>query len=156
MLALTSVDDTQGAVLQSALAQTLTATGTGTYVIPNMATSQGTVLFGKGPIATIHFNTMGFPVVDSGSLLIGLIMALVTGLIIALALGSIACRVTDFASRAKIVLLFAFAATFYTELGMPVFNHYGWGYFIYLFLSDFIGLSVAGLVISRWFLPRVG
>jgi hypothetical protein len=154
MLAFKTVDDAQGAALQAALAQTLTATGTGTYNIPSSATGQGTVLFGKGPVATIHFNISGFPVVDSASLLGGLIMALVTGLIIAIAMSGIAFRVTDFTSRAKVAILFALAAALYLDLGQPVFNHYGWGYFIYLFLSDFIGLSVAGLVISRWFLPK--
>jgi hypothetical protein len=154
MLAFKTVDDSQGAALQAALAQALTVSGTGTYAIPNMATSQGTVLFGKGPIATIHFNVAGFPVVDSASLLGGLIMALITGLIIAVAMSGIAYRVTDFASRAKIAILFSLAASFYLDLGQPVFNHYGWGYFIYLFLSDAVGLSVASLVICRWFLPK--
>jgi hypothetical protein len=154
MLAFKTVDDTQSAALQVALAQTLTATGTGTYTIPSSATGQGTVLFGKGPVATIHFNISGFPVVDSASLLGGLIMALATGLIIAIAMSGITFRVTDFASRAKVALLFALAASLYLDLGQPVFNHYGWGYFIYLFLSDFIGLGVAGLVICRWFLPK--
>jgi hypothetical protein len=154
MLAFKTVDDTQGAALQAAIAQTLTATGTGTYTIPSAATGQGTILFGKGPVATIHFNISGFPVVDSASLLGGLVMALVTGLIIAIAMSGIAPRVIDFKSRAKTVVLFALAAALYLDLGQPVFNHYGWGYFIYLFLGDFIGLSVAGLVISRWFLPK--
>jgi len=154
MLAFKTVDDSRGAALQAVLAQTLTESGTGTYIIPSPATGQGTVLFGKGPIATVHFNMAGFPVVDSTSLLVGLGMALVTGLILAAALGAIAGRVTDFASRAKVAILFALAATFYLELGQPVFNHYGWGYFIYLFLSDFVGLSVAALIICRWFLPR--
>lgn len=156
MLAFKTVDDNQGAALQAALAQALTAAGTGTYAIPSSATGQGTVLFGKGPVATIHFNVAGFPVVDSASLLGGLIIALITGLIVAVALGSIAFRITDFATRAKVVILFALAATLYLDLGQPVFNHYGWGYFIYLFVSDFIGLGVAGLVICRWFLPKAG
>ena len=154
MIAFKTVDDNQGAALQAALAQNLAAGGTGTYVIPNMATSQGTVLFGKGPIATVHFNMNGFPVMDSGSLLVGLIMALITGLIIAVALGAIADRVTDFASRLKVALLFAFAIPFYLDLGQPVFNHFGWTYFVYLFLSDVIGLGAAGFVICRWFLPK--
>jgi hypothetical protein len=153
-LAFKSIDDSQAAAVQAALAQNLTLSGTGTYLIPSPGTGQGTVLFGKGPIATVHFNTAGFPVMDSASLLVGLGMALLTGLAVAVAMGVIAGRVTDFASRAKVAILFALAATFYLDLGQPVFNHYGWGYFIYLFLGDFIGLAVAGLVVCRWFLPR--
>lgn len=153
-LAFSTADDARAAALQASLAQNLTASGTGTYLVPSPGTDQGTVLFGKGPIATVHFNTAGFPVKDSAALLVGLGMAIVTGLIIAVALDAIAARVTDFGSRAKVAILFALAATFYLDLGQPVFNHYGWGYFIYLFLGDFIGLAIAGLVVCRWFMSN--
>lgn len=153
-IAYSGLDDGRSAALQAALAQNLTESGTGTYIVPSPSTQAGTVLFGKGPVATVHFNTAGFPVVDSSALIAGLILALATGLLIALVLRTIADRVPDFASRARVVVLFAFAATLYLDLGQPIFNHYGWGYFIYLFIGDFIGLAVAGLVVARWFLPR--
>lgn len=153
-LAFSSLDDQRGAALQAALAQYLTESGTGTYAVPWPGSGEGTILFGKGPIATVHFVLGGFPIVDTTSLIWGLIFALITGLVIAAALYGIADRVLAFADRARVVLLFAFAAAFYFHLGQPVFNHYGWGYFIYLFLSDFIGLSVAGIVVARWFLPK--
>lgn len=153
-LAVHHVDAARTASLQASLAETLTESGTGTYNIPNPMTSEGTVLYGKGPIAMVHYNVSGFPVADSKALFLGLAMALTTGLLIAGALWGVADRVTSFADRAKLVVLLALAATFYTELGQPVFNHFGWGYFVYLFLSNFVGLSVAGLVIARWFLPK--
>ena len=86
------------------------------------------------------------------SLLTGLILALITGVMIALALSFAGLR--TFGERARIVVLFALAATMYLDLGQPIFNHYGWGYFIFAFLADFIGLSAAGLVIARWFMPK--
>jgi hypothetical protein len=153
-LAFSTVDDARGAAVQTALAQNLTENGTGTYVIPWPSTQQGTVLFGQGPIATVHFNTGGFPVVDTSSLIAGLVLALITGLIIAFALKIVGDRVPGFPERAKVAVLFALAATLYLDIGQPIFNHYGSRYFIYLFLSDFIGLAVAGLVIAKWFLPR--
>jgi hypothetical protein len=153
-LAFSTVDDATNAQLQAALGQALTQTGTGTYHIPWPATPQGTVLHGQGPIATIHYNTHGFAAMDSPSLLTGLILALITGIIIALALGFAGLR--TFSERARIVVLFALAATAYLDLGQPIFNHYGWGYFIFAFLGDFVGLSAAGLVIARWFLPKAG
>lgn len=156
MLAFNRIEAPQSAVLQQALAQTLTETGTGTYSIPTTGTAEGDIMFGRGPVAMVHFNISGFPVVDSGALGAGFILAIVTGLILALALGTVGARISDFASRARVAILFALAATLYTELGQPVFNHFGYGYWIYLFLSDFIGLSVAGLIIARWFLPRGG
>jgi hypothetical protein len=63
--------------------------------------------------------------------------------------------VQDFASRAKLVILFALAATLYFTLGQPVFNYYmPWGYFIYLALSQVLGLVAGGLVLVRWFMPN--
>lgn len=151
-IAFSHVDDATNATLQAALGQALTASGTGTYVVPWPATGQGTVLFGQGPVATIHFNTQGFPVIDSGALISGLILALIAGIIMALALGFAGLR--TFGERARIVVLFALATTMYIHLGQPIFNHYGWGYFIFAFIADFAGFSAAGLVISRWFLPN--
>ena len=155
-LAFNRLDDPQVAIAQQALAETLSPTGTGTYLIPAPDTAGGSVLYGKGPIATVHFNTAGFPVVDGGALGAGFLLAIVTGLIIALALGAIGSRVTDFFSRAQVAILFALAGTVYTELGQPIFNHFGWGYWVYLFISNFVGLTIAGLIIARWFLPRGG
>ncbi|MGH6781668.1 MAG: hypothetical protein ACREB5_06140, partial [Sphingomonadaceae bacterium] len=153
-LAFSTAGDMQNASVQNALAQNLTPTGTGTYVIPWPSTSQGTTLYGQGPIATVHFNVAGFPAFDSGSLVAGLILSIVTAALIGLALWGIAGRVTAFADRVKLVVLFALAAVLYLHIGQPIFNHYGWGYFIYLAISDLIGLVVAGAVIARWFLPK--
>lgn len=145
-----TVDDSANAAVQQALAQHLTVTGTGTYVIPSPDTAGGSVLFGQGPIALVHFNTSGFPVVDSGALIGGLVLAIVCALLVALGLRAIAAG-TDFRQRVTLVVLTSLAAAGYFHLGQPVFNHAPWGYFIYLFLSDFIALAVAGLIIARWF-----
>lgn len=155
-LAYNRLEPPQSAAVQQALAEQLTRSGTGTYLVPAMGTAQGDILYARGPVATVHFNSAGFPIVDSAALGTGFLLAIVTGLIIALALGAIGARVTDFFSRAQVAILFALAATLYTEIGQPIFNHYGYGYWIYLFLSDFIGLSVAGLIVARWFLPKGG
>jgi len=155
-LAFSRLDQPQSVALQQALAETLTVSGTGTYAVPATGTAGGDILFARGPVAMVHFNSSGFPVVDSGSLGAGLVLAIVTGLIVAAALGAIGSRVTDFASRARVAILFALAATLYIEIGQPIFNHFGFGYWIYLFISDFVGLSVAGLIVARWFLPRGG
>ena len=76
-------------------------------------------------------------------------------LLIGLALHAIGSRVQDFASRAKLVVLFAVAVTLYFTVGQPVFNYYmPWGYFIYLALSQLLGLVAGGLVLVRWFMPN--
>jgi len=153
-LAFNSVGEPQAAAVQQALAENLSLTGTGAYIIPSPDTAAGSVLYGKGPVAMIHFNGSGFPVVDSAALGTGFLLALVVGILIALALGSVAGRVTDFASRARLAFSIALIGTLYTEIGQPIFNHFGWGYWVYLWLSDFVGLLVAGLIVAKWFLPE--
>jgi hypothetical protein len=132
--------------LQAAMAQALNATGTGVYVVPDPATAQGTVLFGKGPIATIFYNSGGYPVTDGSALIGGFVLALVVGVIIALALRFTAA---DFGSRARVAVLFALAAVLWPHVGQAVFNHAPWGYILYLALSDFVGLAAAGLIAAK-------
>ena len=125
--------------LQAAMAQALNATGTGVYVVPDPATAQGTVLFGKGPIATIFYNSGGYPVTDGSALIGGFVLALVVGVIVALALRFTAA---DFGSRARVAVL-------WPHVGQAVFNHAPWGYILYLALSDFVGLAAAGLIAAK-------
>lgn len=132
--------------LQAALAQGLTQAGTGVYIVPDPATAQGTVLYGKGPIATIFYNNSGFPVTDSAALIGGLILALIAGIVIALALKFTAA---DFSNRARIALFSSLAAVLWLDVGQAVFNHAHWGYILYLAFSDFIALSAAGLIAAR-------
>jgi len=148
-------DDTANAGVQQALAQYLTPTGTGTYYVPWPDTPQGTILHGRGPVALIHFNTSGFSVMNSTSLIEGLILSIVSILLIGLALHAIGDRVQDFASRVKLVVLVSVAATLYFTVGQPVFNYsLPWGYFLYLALSQVLGLVAGGLVLVRWFMPK--
>ena len=150
------VDDTKNAAVQQALAANLSESGTGTYYVPWPDSAQGTVLHGKGPVALIHFNTAGFPVMDASSLVGGLVLSILTILLIGLALHAIAGRVQDLATRARLVILFATAATLYFTISQPVFNYsLPWTYFIYMALSQLIGMVVGGLVLVRWFMPKV-
>jgi hypothetical protein len=145
-LAFHRADAQASADLQAAMARALTPTGTGVYIVPDPSTAAGTVLFGKGPIATIHYNVLGFPVTDGSSLIAGLILALIVGLLVAIALRTAA---TDFAGRLRTGLLFAFIAILWMHLGQPIFNHAPWGYFLYLAFSDFIGLAAAVAVAAK-------
>lgn len=147
-LAFAHVDEAQSAAVQQALATAFSATGTGTYVVPDPGTPGGTILFGQGPIATVHFTAGGFPVVDSGGLLMGLILSLIVGMVIAVALHAVTPG-----NRLRTGLLFALAITAFIDLGQPIFNHLGWGHFTYQFLADLIGFSALAAVIA-WFLER--
>jgi len=150
-----SAGDVQDTALQTALAQTLTASGTGTYMIPSPFSQQGTTLYGRGPVAMVHFNTGGFPVMDTSAIVGGLILSIVTIFLLGLALWFIADRVTDFASRAKIVVLAAVATSLYFTIGQPLYNAYmPWVYFVYLGVGNILGFAAGGLVLARWFLPK--
>lgn len=149
-IAISDVPEQASANLQAAMAQALTQSGTGVYVVPSPTTAAGTVLYGRGPVAQVFFNTAGYPVTDQSALIAGFILSLVVGVLIALALRAAA---TDFAGRVKLTVLFAFAAVLWMHIGQPVFNHAPWGYFLYLAFSDFVGLVAAGLIAARWFVP---
>ncbi|WP_340264274.1 hypothetical protein [Sphingobium mellinum] len=150
-IAFSHTDEQAGANLQNAMAQALTKSGTGVYVIPNPATAQGTVLYGKGPVATVFYNTTGFPVTDSAAMVGGLILALATGVLIALSLRYAA---SDFGNRARLVILFALAAVMWLHIGQSVFNHAPWGYMLYLGFSDFLALAAGGLIAAKIMEPR--
>ena len=143
-LAFHHAESAAGSNLQAALAQALTRSGTGVYVIPDPATAQGTILYGKGPIATVFYNNSGFPVTDASALIGGLILALVVGVVLALML-----RLVSEDSRTKAAFLFAIASVLWLHIGQAVFNHAPWGYILYLTFSDFVALVAAGLIAAK-------
>jgi hypothetical protein len=150
-LGMASLDDTQAAAVQQAMAANLPRTGT--YSVPGMDTQAQTNMFSRGPIATVHYNTGGFAATDPGSLITGLVLNFIVALLIGTALIGIDRRVPDFGSRARVAVLIAIGATAYTHLGEPIYWHHDWGHFIYLFIADAAVLSVAGIVVA-WFLPK--
>lgn len=137
------------AALQIALAQNLNPTGTGAYVVPAHHSAAGAVLYAQGPVAMVHYNSQGFSPSDMSMMLPGFIFAVLSGVLIALALG--ASGAASFAARARLVVCFSLAVTLWTILAQPIFNHFGWGYWIYSFIAESTGLILAGLVIARWF-----
>lgn len=145
-IAMSRAGDQASANLQAALAQALNATGTGVYVIPDPSTAQGTVLYGRGPVAQIFYNSSGFPVTDGASLIGGLILSLIVGLLIGLALK---LALTDFVSRVRASVFFTLAAVLWVDVGQAVFNHAPWGYILYLSFSDFVGLALAGVIAAK-------
>jgi hypothetical protein len=144
--------EAQNAAVQQALAQNLTVTGTGTYTIPANNSAEGAVLYGRGPIATVHFNTNGYSPDDMSMIVPGLILALVSGLLLALALSAVGAG-RSIGEIGRLVVFTSLAFTIWEYLGSPIFNHYGWGYWIYYFVAETTAWIAAGLTIA-WFLPR--
>lgn len=147
-----SLDNAQAAAVQQALAQNLRETGT--YSVPGVDTPEQTNMYSNGPIATVHYNMHGFGAVETGSLIGGLVLYFVVALLIGAALIGIDRRVPDFGSRARVVVIFAVAASAFMHLSEPIMYHHDWGHFIYRFFADALMLSAGGLIIARWFLPR--
>jgi hypothetical protein len=149
-----SLDDSRAAAVQQVLAANLD--GTGTYQVPSPEESAAqTVMYGKGPIATVHYNIKGFAAEDATMMVVGLVFNFVIALLIGAALISIDRRVPDFGSRARVAGLIALAATAFIHLGEPIYWHHDWRHFLYLFFADAVML-VAGGVIVAWFLPKGG
>jgi hypothetical protein len=146
--------DAQNAAIQTSLAQNLTPTGNGAYIIPSHHGAEGAVLYAKGPIATVYFNTKGFSPDDMSMLLPGFIVAVISGLLMAFGLAAVGGGGRSFANLARMVVLFSLSFTVWEYLGSPIFNHFDWGYWIYAFIAESVSLIVAGLVVARWFMPR--
>jgi hypothetical protein len=146
-----SANENQNAVLQAALKANLSETGT--YMVPEPTTQTGTILYGNGPVATVHFNSKGFAIDSADGMIWGFALYLVAAVLMAGALSQLDRRVPDFKSRAFIVLGFATAASALNVLGDPIFSHQDWRYAIFSFIGDVLVLSVGGLILARWFLP---
>lgn len=152
-LAYRNLPDAQAAAVQTALAQNLTQTGTGTYRIPDPKSQQGALLYAKGPVATVDYNTHGFSPTATAGLIPGLIVALGAGMLMAFGLGAVA-RGRDFAELAKLVVLLSLGVSTWIFLSAPIANHFAWGFWIYAFFAEAISFIAAGLVVARWFVPH--
>lgn len=149
-LAFTSLGEAPTADLQTALARTLTPTGTGSYFIPSPETADGAVLMGKGPVGLVFFNAGGFAAMDWSALATGLVMSIVMLLLVGVALS----QVDGLTARLRALGLFAAATVLYFILAMPVYNYFlPWGWWIYLAVSDFLAFVAGGFILVRWFVP---
>jgi hypothetical protein len=146
-----NLENAQAAAVQQALAANIPSTGT--YSIPSDVTPEQTVMYGKGPIATVHYNTAGFAIGGSATLIVGFLHTLIVSLLMAAGLGAISRFVPDFGERARLLVLGVVGATAFIHLREPIWFHHDWPHFIYLFVVDTVSLVVAGLIILK-LLPR--
>ena len=140
-------NEAQTAAVQTALAANLPQTGT--YMVPDPSTQSGTTLYGKGPVATVHYNMKGFPVDSPDGMLWGFVLYLAAAALMAAALSHMA----DFRSRALAVVCFSVAASALTILTDPIVLHQDWAYAIFGLVGSVFVLAVGGLVLARWFMP---
>lgn len=144
-------NEAQSAAVQTALAANLPQTGT--YMIPDPSTQSGTTLYGKGPIAMVHYNSRGFSLESTDGLVEGFLLYLGAAILMAGGLSQLGNRVPDFRSRAVVVGCFSVATSALTILTDPIFLHQDWAYAIFGLVGSILILNVGGLIIARWFLP---
>ena len=152
-LAYSSTDEARSAAVQVALAANLPHTGR--YMVPDPNTSGGTVLYGRGPIATVDYNIRGASTSDPSAMIGGFIQEAVASLMIAWSLFAISWRVTDFTGRFRVAAGLTSAAAVMITLSDPIFGHGPWGFAIYNLVACIAMLTASAFVITRWFLPRV-
>jgi hypothetical protein len=148
-----SLDDAQAAAVQQAMAANLPATGT--YFVPSGDTSEQAVMYGRGPVATVHYNTGGFSIADPTVMVSGFLHMLVVCLLMAVGLYSLSRHIPGFTERVRLLALGVVGAAVFMRLGDPIWYHQDWGHAIYLFIADCVSLIVAGLIILK-LLPRQG
>jgi hypothetical protein len=146
-----SLDNAQAAAVQQALAANLP--NTGTYNVPSNVTPEQNAMYGRGPIATVHYNTAGFGFGSSATLIVGFLHALIVSLLMAAGLGAVSRFVPSFGERTRLLVLGVIGATAFIHLREPIWFHHDWAHFIYLFIADTVSLIVAGLIILK-LLPR--
>lgn len=150
-LALGNLDDTRAAQVQQSLAANLPATGT--YYVPDGSTAAQSTMYGRGPVAVVHYNMGGFAVADPGVMITGFIHMLIVSILLALWLYGVSKHVVDPVERLKLLGLSVLAATIFMHLGNPIWFHQDWAYAIYLFIADTVSLAAAGVIILR-LLPK--
>jgi hypothetical protein len=142
-----TVGDAPAAQVQAALAQNLPATGT--YFVPSADTPAQTTLYGRGPVATIHYNSQGFAHGDAATMIGGFLHMLVVAFLMAAGLGILSRYVPAFGERVRLLVLGVLGAMIWVHLGRPIWFHHDWGFAIYSFVADSVSLVVAGIIILK-------
>ncbi|MFW2828675.1 hypothetical protein [Sphingomonas sp. ID0503] len=151
-LGLSSVDVQQSANVQAALAANLPHTGV--YMIPWPDTPEGTAMFGRGPIASVDYNTAGASLTNPTPMIVGFVQEVIVALFIGLGLLAISGRVTDFPSRIKVALALTGAAAILITTQDPIFMHGDWRHALYNLIACFAVLAAGSFVLVKWFLPK--
>jgi hypothetical protein len=149
-----SAGEQSDSVLQRELAAALPHTGH--YVVPTPGTPGGVALYNRGPIAVIDYNSGGYPVpgADLPAMISGLLQGWVMVMLVGLTLLVVANRVTDFKSRALLVIGISAASAMMIVFSHAIFSHTDWHYAVYNVIANVSIICAGGLVMARWSLPR--
>lgn len=129
---------------------------TGTYRIPDPNTAEQTGHYAQGPVATIHYNEKGISNSNVGAMryVYALLLNFLVALTIGAALVGLDRHASGFGARARLVMLFAFAASAFMHLSRPVWLLHDWSNALAAFLFDGLAIALGGVIVA-WFTPRL-
>jgi hypothetical protein len=149
-----NVPTEQAAQLQQTLATTLQETGA--YRIPDPNTAEQTGMYAQGPVATITYNAKGNAGSNVGAMRYA--YALVRNFLVALAIGAALIGLdrhgSRFGARARLALLFGFAAAAFMHLSRPIWLLGDWSSALFGLLADGLAIGLGGVIVA-WFIPRL-
>ena len=141
---------------QLALQQALKALPhSGVYAIPSGETPTMMAAFQAGPIAQVSYNSGGYSMADPVIFAAGYVHMAVSVFLVGLLLWNLRDRLVTFAERAQVVIAVAAIFSVYIHMAAPIWYHGDWRNALYLCLADTVIYVVGGLIIVRWFLPRL-
>jgi hypothetical protein len=137
---------------QLAIQSAMKGLPTGTYTIPDGHSPEGMAAYGVGPVAVVQLNSGGFVAYDPAVFAFGYLHMAVAAFLLGLLLWSVRDRVTDIATRMRVVIWASLVAVVFTRLE-PIWFHSDWPNALYVALAEFISLVGAGYILARWFVP---
>jgi hypothetical protein len=126
-----------------------------TYVLPGVYNpgDQLTALHTAGPIAMVHLQRSGRPVMSPLVLATGFLQQLATVLLIGVLLTLAAPGVRTYMARVRLVTVAGIAVAVFTDLGAPIWWHHPWPFHLVSAVYTVTAWFVAGLVLAAFLRP---
>ena len=128
----------------------------GTYYVPGMYVDEATrnKLSEAGPVAFVHIQREGRPVMDPSIMLNGFLLTLVTAFLISVLLKRALPALASYTDRVAFVALVGLTAVVMIDFGDAVWWQTPWGWKIYQILYDLVAWVIAGLVLGKFIRPE--
>ncbi len=128
----------------------------GTYYVPGMYNDEETRnrLSEAGPVAFVHIQREGRPVVDPSIMLNGFLLTLVTACLISVLLKRALPALGSYTERVGFVALVGVTAVVMIDCGDAVWWKIPWGWKMYQIFYDLVAWVIAGLVLAKFVRPE--
>ena len=128
----------------------------GTYYVPGVYIAEETRnrLSEAGPVAFVHIQREGRPVMDPSIMLNGFLLTLVTACLISVLLKRALPALGSYAERVGFVALVGVTAVVMIDFGDAVWWKIPWGWKIYQIFYDLVAWVIAGLVLAKFVRPE--